>query len=59
MNAVRLVDEISTGVGRVEVCVGGGLNLEVCDNGWDDNDARVVCRELGLLQDGAGRYFCV
>ncbi len=38
--------------GRVEVCVGGNYST-VCNNGqWDNQDASVVCRQLGLSPYG-------
>ena len=48
---VRLLDGTSSTNGRVEVCVEGRW-LSVCDNGWTNEDAEVVCTQMGLAKVG-------
>lgn len=52
---VRLVEGNTKLEGRVEICMKNAWGT-VCDDGWNSEDARVVCRQLGLST--AGKLKC-
>ena len=47
-SAIRLIDGINKLEGRVEIQY-QGIWGTICDDGWDDTDATVVCKELNFL----------
>ncbi|XP_071836220.1 uncharacterized protein [Apostichopus japonicus] len=61
-NDVRLAGSARSFEGRVEVEFGGSWGT-ICADGWDLNDADVVCRQLGyesaLLSQNSGRALTI
>ena len=49
--SVRLSGSTEPNEGRVEICLSGHWGV-VCRDGWDNNDANVVCRQLGFSGTG-------
>ena len=50
-SGVRLVNGTNQHEGRVEICSNNRWGT-VCDNGWDKNEAEVVCQQLGFSSIG-------
>ncbi len=48
---VRIQGGPSDSRGRVETCVDGQWGT-VCDDGWDDTDAVIVCNQIGYPSIG-------
>ncbi len=49
---VRLVGGASEYEGRVEVCKDQRFGTVCDDQSWRDNEARIVCRQLGFQEEG-------
>ena len=52
-NEIRLVGGENSLEGRVEVCNNSEWKT-VCNKGWDNNEAKVVCTQLGYTGDKMG-----
>ena len=53
--AVRLADGLTEYEGRVEICYDNHWGA-VCGNSWNENEASVVCRQLGHISVGEKLY---
>ncbi|XP_019863715.1 PREDICTED: neurotrypsin-like [Amphimedon queenslandica] len=51
-DALCLVNKVSYHEGRLEICYGNSWGT-VCDDGWSNANAQVVCRQLGYPTTGA------
>ena len=52
---LRLVGGERESEGRVEICVEEFWGT-VCDSGWDQKEALVVCREIGFVETGRSAF---
>jgi hypothetical protein len=48
---MRLTGATQPNSGRVEICIHGVWGI-VCDDGWDLQDANVVCGQVGYFSFG-------
>ena len=56
--AIRLAGGSLANEGRVEICQSGEWKT-VCDSNWSENEARVVCRQLGYSNQGDINNHCM
>ena len=51
---IRLVGIVQPNyvAGRMELCDGEGMWRKICAEGWDRNDAKVACRQMGFPNQG-------
>ena len=62
---LRLVDGPVESAGRVEVCINGvwgtvcGRQYDIEGYYWDNNAARVVCRQLGYTDNTGGKLIFI